>query len=231
MSIALLVITDGRSACLAQTIESAKKRLRGPITEFVMYDDTGDSQHRRMLARTYPEFAHINAGPRQGFGGAIAHAWQYLADWSEADYVFHLEGDFTFNREVDLLALAATLEAHPELAHMALRRQAWAPVEIAAGGVVEMHPDAYTDVFVDVHQRAWLEHRLFWTTNPSLIHMDLIRRGWPDVPQSERQFTEYLLREGSPWVPGDEVRFGYWGRREDGPWVHHIGDERAGRGY
>lgn len=231
MSIALLVITDGRSENLARTVKSAMKNLRGPITEMWMYDDTGDAQYRRALAEVYPEFRHMNAGPRQGFAGAIHFAWNALANLSEADYVFHLEGDFTFNREVDLTAMRQTLEDHPELVHMALRRQAWAPAEIEAGGVVELHPDAYTDVFVDVLGRAWLEHRLFYTTNPSLIHMDLIRRGWPTVPQSERRFTEYLLREGSPWALGDEIRFGYWGRRDDEPWVHHIGTERVGHGY
>jgi hypothetical protein len=196
-----------------------------------MYDDTGDTQYREALAQTYPEFTHINAGPRQGFGGAIANAWSQVYRFSHADHVFHLEGDFTFNRDVDLGAMRQTLVDHPDLAHMALRRQAWAPEEIAAGGVVEMHPDAYTDVFVDVLDRSWLEHRLFFTTNPSLIRMSLIRRGWPDVPQSERRFTEYLLREGTPEVPGEQVRFGYWGSRTDEPWVHHIGTERIGKGY
>lgn len=231
MSIALLIITDGRSANLAQCVESAKENLHGPISEMWMYDDTGDAQYRQALAYAYPEFTHINAGPRQGFGGAIAAAWGVVAAKTGADYLFHLEGDFTFNREVDLYDIKETLQDHPELVHMALRRQAWASAEIEAGGVVEMHPDAYTDVFVDVHGWAWLEHRLFFTTNPSLMGMDLVGRGWPNVPSSEREFTEYLLRVGSPWALGDEVRFGYWGRREDAPWVHHIGTERVGHGY
>lgn len=231
MSIALLVITDGRTEYLGKCIESANKRLRGPISEMWLYDDTGDEGHREYLARRFPDFRHINAGPRQGFAGAIAYAWDTLSRLSEADHVFHLEGDFTFNRDVDLVAMRETLDMHPNLAHMALRRQAWAPAEIEAGGVVELHPDAYTDVFVDVHQRAWLEHRLFWTTNPSLIRMSLVQRGWPVVPESERRFTEYLLREGTSESHGHELKFGYWGRREDAPWVHHLGDERVGHGY
>jgi hypothetical protein len=207
-----------------------RKHLRGPITEMFMYDDTGDARYREALLNVYPEFTHINAGPRQGFGGAVANAWSQVYQLSDAGHVFHLEGDFRFDRDVDLDAIRQTLDDQPHLAHMALRRQAWAPAEVAAGGVVEMHPEAYADSADDAGNR-WLEHELFFTTNPSLIRMNLIRRGWPDVPQSERRFTEYLLREGTPEVPGGQVRFGYWGSRDDGPWIHHIGTERIGKGY
>lgn len=230
MSIALLVITDGRQDYLARTVASAVEQLSGPVTEWWMYDDTGDADHRAYLAAEYPRFRHINAGPRQGFGGAIAAAWRHLDAHSAADWVLHVEQDFVFNRAVDLGELSTVMADHPYLAQMALRRQAWNAAEQAAGGVVELHPDAYEE-----HQDAgwtWLEHRLFLTTNPNLYRRSLCALGWPTGEQSEGRFTAQLLERGLPWgVPSAAVRFGYWGARDSGVWVEHIGHDRAGIGY
>lgn len=231
MSIAVLVITDGRDEYLRQSVRSAMTQLSGPITEWWMYDDTGDQVYREGLVRRYPTFSHFHEGPRQGFGGAIRAAWARLRTASAAEYIFHLEADFTFNRPVDLGELAAVLQSRPDLAQMALLRQAWSPEERAAGGLIARHPEAYRPAG-DELGRLWLEHRLFWTTNPSLYRREICHLDWPRGHQSEGHFTLQLLRDGLPGrVAGDEVRFGYWGRPEDGPWVEHIGSERAGHGY
>lgn len=224
--IALLIITDGREDYLRQTVPSARSHLVGPITERVMYDDTGDDTYRDQLRAEYPDFTHINAGPRQGFGGAIRSAWAHLAWHSQAQYVFHLEQDFTFNRQVDLDMMRLVLVDQPNLVQLALRRQAWNDVEKAAGGVVECQPDEYSERDCPCGCGAsWLEHRLFFTTNPSLYRMDLVRKHpWPRSDRSEGKFTAELVK--SP-----KVRFGYWGARDSGEWVRHIGKERAGVGY
>lgn len=230
MSVALLVVTDGRDGYLAQCIASLAA-LQGPVVERWMYDDTGDDAYRAELGRRYPQFQHINAGPRQGFGGAIGAAWNQLANDSAADWVFHLEGDFTFNRPVDLDAMAAILTSRPYLAQMALRRQPWNAQEAAAGGIVEQHPHDYLDRH-DVRLNAsWLEHRRFFTTNPCLYRRSLLDVGWPDRDQSEGHFGHHLLTHGTPEAPGPVVRFGYWGARSDPPWVTHIGHQRSGIGY
>ena len=135
--IAVLVITDGRDDYLQRTVRSAMANLTGPVTEWWMYDDTGDLAYREGLGRRYPTFVHINGGARQGFGGAIRDAWGHLADWSTVDYVFHLEADFVFNRPVDLGALASVLTDRTYLAQMALVRQSWHAEERAAGGLLE----------------------------------------------------------------------------------------------
>lgn len=229
--IALLVITDGRDDYLARCVASANEQLRGPISERWMFDDTGDDTYRRRLAKRFPRFQHINGGPRQGFGGAINSAWRQLAEHSSAEYVLHIEQDFTFNRPVDLTQLATVLRERPHLAQLALRRQPWNDAETAAGGIVELHPDAYEERY-DQRGQSWLEHRLFFTTNPSLYRRDLCEAGWPTRPQSEGHFGIGLLRDGLPWgVSGPDVRFGFWGARADPPWVEHIGHQRVGSGY
>lgn len=220
--IALLVMTDGRLSYLAETVASAERMLGGPITERWMHDDSGSDEHRKLLQKMFPNFRQIGVGSRAGFGRSIARAWGMLSAESKADYVFHLEGDFTFNCPIRLTSMMAVLDNNPHLVQLALRRQPWNPEEEAAGGIIERHPEAYEDCFDGPH--AWLEHRLFFTTNPSLYRRELVKNGWPDEERSEGVFTHRLLAD-----PG--VRFGFWGRRDTPPWVEHIGYERAGGGY
>lgn len=222
MSVALLVITDGRRDCVAQTIPSARANLVGPVTRKVIYDDSGDEGHHDWLADTFPDF-ELFAHPmgRQGFGGAIRTAWSYLAAGDE-DHVFHLEDDFVFNRTVRLDDMALVLDNYPYLIQLALRRQPWNEEERAAGGIVESHPDDFAEMTWNGH--TWLEHRRFFTTNPCLYRRSLCTEQWPDGEHSEGRFGQRLIERPS-------ARFGYWGARASGEWVAHVGHERVGVGY
>jgi hypothetical protein len=226
---AILVMTDGRAAYLRKCLTSAYEHLLydyglqpDQVAELWMHDDTGDDEYRARLAAEYPGFEQIGRGPRRGFGGAIQRAWRVLAARSSADYVFHLEQDFVLTRSVDLDAMAEVLQNHPSLMQLALRRQPWNEAERAAGGIVEQHPDDYREVEWRGH--AWLEHRRFFTTNPSLYRRSLCSLGWPTGAQSEGRFGLSLF-----WY-GDKV-CGFWGARDSGEWVEHIGHERVGVGY
>lgn len=231
MTVAVLIITDGRDEYLDRTVAAAQEHLTGgPIVEWWMYDDTGDHAHRVDLAARYPDMSHIHAGTRQGFAGAIRHSWDRLARLSQASHVFHLEEDFVITRRTDLTAMAAVLDEHPELVQLALRRQAWNAAERTAGGLVEQHPTAYTDR-CDDHGNTWLEHRLFYTSNPSLIRLSLCTAGWLVVDRSEAHYSAELLQHGLPGQPGDELRFAFWGSRYSGVWAEHIGHTRVGTGY
>lgn len=222
--IALLVVTDGRRDPILQTIPSAAANLdRDLITRRVLYDDSGDPNHRDWLADQFPEFELIwHPAGRQGFGGAIRTAWEHLAAVPER-FIFHLEDDFTFNRPVELFAMAHVLAAHDEVVQLALRRQPWNAAERQAGGVVEEHPEAFIDATLSGSDV--LLHRQFFTTNPSLYRRTLCEGGWPEGNNSEGLFTHQIL-QGDP-----AAVFGYWGARDSGEWVTHIGKERVGVGY
>lgn len=221
--IALLIMTDGRLDYLRQTVASAHAALEGDILERWMFDDSGDDEHRDLLQEEFPEFTLLHAGPRQGFGGAIRQAWSYLHTHSVADYVFHLEGDFTFNEVIRLDDLVTILNYRPHLAQVALRRQAWNDTEKKAGGIVEANPGDYV-THLDRDNRVWLEHKLFFTTNPCLYRMSLVDQfEWPDGPNSEGRFGIKVREHG--------YNFAFFGPREEGPKVHHIGEERKGSGY
>lgn len=224
--IALLVMTDGRVDCISQTIASAEANLSGPITRRIIHDDSGNADYQEWLTKQFPTYDLIGSHVRRGFGGAIRSAWEYLVENEDSQperYVFHLEDDFAFDRPVDLSDLIDVLDANNHLVQLALRRQPWNDEERAAGGIVESHPGDYTQCF-GPGGAAWLEHRRFYTTNPSLYRRSLCRQGWPEREQSEGHFTQHLLGDS-------RLRFGFWGARDSGEWVTHIGSERAGVGY
>ncbi len=222
--ICLLVITNGRDDCLDRTID-ATRNLDGPITECRIWDDTGDPDHAAMLRRAYPAFTvHQHPDGPQGFGGAIRGAWQVLATQSMTPFVFHLEDDFVIREPVDLQAMADVLTWRREVAQMALLRQPWNEAERAAGGIFETW-DPGDAVQQSTLGHWWIEHRRYFTTNPSLYRRALLHEhnGWPIGPDSEGRFGIGLAHAGRT--------FGYWGSLGDAPRVEHIGTERVGTGY
>lgn len=222
MTITMLVITDGRKACMERTMSSMYEMLDGPVSSVVIVDDSADETYAAWLDETYQQTTRVHHVIRQGFGGAIQAGWHQLGKM-DVDWVFHLEDDFIFNRRVSLEDMVATLAGNPHLAQLVLCRQPWNEKEWAAGGIMQCHPLEYQE---HVGPRgAWVEHRLFWSTNPSLYPARLMARGWPQGAQSEGRFGLKLLAEDAA------TRFAFWGCKDDPPWVEHIGAERAGTGY
>jgi hypothetical protein len=197
---ALLLISDGRNDYLEETVASAVRHLPDEVLATLIQVD--DAAH------------HL------GFAGAIQEGWSRVLA-TDADYVLHLEQDFTFRRDVPVDAMLDVLARHPHLVQIALLRQPWNPQERRAGGIVQQHPDAYQQVTAG--GVAWLEHRRCFTTNPCLYPRWIAERGWPDGPESEGRFSIDLF------AADPARRAAYWGRGEE--WVTHLGDARAGWGY
>lgn len=220
MTVTLLVFTDGRRDCLERTLASFDESIDPrQIHRRVIVNDCPDPDFRRWVQALdfdvhVPPLTH-----KRGFAGAIVAGWNAVGD---TDHVFHLEDDFVFTRHVDIKAITAILNQNPHLAQMALRRQAWNDAEKAAGGIIELHPTDYSDRSNGAH--TWLEHRLFFTTNPSVYPSSLTERSWPSVQYSEGVFSRELFKDPN-------VASGYWGSRKDEPWVIHIGHNRIGTGY
>jgi len=229
-AIAVALFTDGRKACLVRTIASFRRMTRGPFCARVIFDDSADDRYAAWLRVTFPDWQIVSWRTRRGFSGTIGGAWSWLLRETDAEFVVHLEDDFRFVKLVEWRRLAAVLAKHKNLAQMALVRQPWNDVEIAAGGVLEVAPERYLPAMHDANH--WLEHRVCFTTNPCIYRRSLLTRGWPNVDRSEGIFTHELLNEGSPEVPGTQVRFAYWQGEEDrAVWVYHIGAQRIGTGY
>ena len=214
MDYCLLVITDGRADCLIETIASAAENLPEP-TEALLVNDHPDEDYADFLAATFAErFTILNLRPKRGFSGAIQEAWRALESETRSPWIFHLEDDFIFNEPVDLEGMVEVLRSHPYIVQMALQRQPCNFTEMAAGGVIASRIDEYQQKRTLDHQ--WLEHRLFWTTNPSVYNRSMIEQGWPDPPGSEGTFGHKLFASHSRVS-------GFWGTFHDAPKVEHIG--------
>lgn len=222
MSVAVLVLTDGRDEHLHRTMDSWAEVLDHPaVTERWMHDDSGDRDHRARLAEQYSTFRQIGVGPRRGFTGTMDHVWWHLRRYGATRYVLHLEDDFLLNRPLDLDSILDVLEGRPHLAQVALRRQSWSAAEHLAGGVVEVEPDAWRQWTVGRHE--WLERRGWWTCNPSVYPISTTAYGWPRGKLSEITFARVMAAAG--------LSSAFWGPRSSPPWVEHIGTERVGHGY
>lgn len=232
--ITLLVMTDGRST-IHDAIASFEAQVEGNVVRKVIHDDSGNVNTRNRLQRRYPDHEVIYGGARRGFGGAIHYAWEVLLGDGDSDYVFHLEDDFTFNRKLDIDQMAYVLDGHPNVVQMALRRQSVGHEQAAGSDVLDNRGITAVEQVEAWEQCTeaqgmtgfeWLEHRLYFTTNPSLYRASLMDRGWPAIPNSEGHFSIKLFDE-------DPLnRSGYWGSWDKGrEWVRHIGDVRNGTGY
>lgn len=216
----LLVITDGRRDCLQRTLDSFELCVnQANIGRRVIVNDCPDPGYAEWID-TLGFDTHVKPlRRRRGFGGAIAAGWAAIGD---TDYVLHLEDDFLFTRYVDLKAVIRVLESHPHLVQIALRRQPWNEEEKAAGGIIEMNLDQY--VFCGNGADCWIEHRMFFTTNPCVYPRWVRDRGWPQGEYSEGVFGHQLFEDPN-------LKSAFWGKANDLPWVLHIGDQRTGTGY
>lgn len=222
-----------RSAYLERSLASLSERVTGPIVQRVIYSDW--DTHRDDLEALAKRHGFYVAGEgHHGYTVSMQRMWSYLRRRAVGDYVFQTEDDFTFDRDVDLQQLVDTLRTDPKLLQIALLRDAYYQDEQETGGILGWPEPAFTRVGVNGTSR--LEHRLFFTANPSLFRRSLTDTPWPSEQQSRR-----ILKRREDQMPSSETAFGqiiladpaarvaFWGDGEQ--WVSHIGAVRAGVGY
>lgn len=220
-NVILGVIGNGRKELLDRTIQSAKENLNYPFIKKIMINDTGDAQYAIQLEQEYGDEWHIISHQQnQGLSGSVRSLWA-AALLLDADYVFHLEEDFTFNEPIyheDFKDMMDLLN-HPsyKIAQMALKRQPCNSEEAHAGGFMQLNYQCYTE-FHEMGM-AWVLHRLFFTLNPSLYPRWVIELGW-EQGWGEKEFGERLFADPS-------ISCGYVGRINNPPLVTHIGNYRG----
>lgn len=217
-----IVITDGRRECIARTIPSLEQMV-GPFAERVIADDSGDPDYVAWLGETFPGW-RVAAHPRLGHGKAVAYAIAEAARM-DVDWVFWSEDDIEYQRPVDVAAMVRVMDGEPDLKQMVVKRQAWFPSEVEAGGMIERFDPA---LFIEHSDNgsSWIEHRQFYSLNPHLVSRDLLKViRWPAVGNSEHLFSRRLFSRSRV------AKCGIWGAKADPPWVMHVGAERIGVGY
>lgn len=205
MSVALVVVGDGRYEYLECCLESIRRHAIYPFTFYRIVDDSGTGDR----VAPPPGWDLVAHPERRGLAGAVQSAWAGLP--ADVEYVLHVEEDFLLTAPLDIDGMAATLKEHGRLAQLVLKRQPWSPEEQAAGGIMEMTPWEY------VQRDGWVEHSRIFSLNPCLIPRAVIDLGWPDG--NEAEMTSRLIADG--WS------FGFWGRRDDQPRCIHIGARRS----
>lgn len=213
MEYVLAVLSHGEpeSPTAAATLGSFVERVRPAPAMTVYYHDGPGVAYCGQ-----PDGAKwYRTSPKQlGFCRATGELWHEAlkaAATEEIDYVFWLEHDFRFERDVDLEPMALELQRRDTLAQMSLMRQHF-PHEIP--GIVPWYERELHD--------GWFSHQRYFTTNPSLMHVDTMLDVPWDASEAECEGKHGLrLIEEDYW-------FGVWGNGD--PWVTHFG-QRNGKGY
>jgi hypothetical protein len=223
-----------RSDYLARSLASLTEHVKGNIVQRVIYSDWGED-HREELEGIARSFGFYVAGDgHHGYTASMQRMWRYLSKRAQGEFIFQAEDDFLYDRDVDLDAMARVLEAQPKLLQLALLRDPYYQDEKETGGILGWPEPAFTRVGSNGTVR--LEHRLFFTANPSLFRRSLTETPWPSEQQSRR-----ILKRREDQMPSSETAFGqivladpdarvaFWGEGEQ--WISHIGAVRAGVGY
>lgn len=236
----LCVLTHAAAAVtLAPTLEAFEAHSSpAPAEVLVVVDGPEFGYVSEALDGRFPDArVTIHTCPvQQGFCAATNRAWVHAAGGPGPLYVVYLEGDFVLTRDVDWRDLAAVLDANPQLAQMALVRNAVNDGEIRAGGLVESRPGQFHEretpswktVGTAPYEMAapphrWLEEREFFTTNPSIMRRSFMQENpwvYDGRPFCEGRYGIGLREEG--------FSFGFWGCGE--VWCEHVG-VRSGTGY
>lgn len=213
-------MTNGRKEYL-EKVMATLNNLKGDFSRIIMHDDSGSKEYRDWLRSKYGHEV-IASSEGKGFGKAIISAWKAIRK-DNNQWVFHLEEDFLIKEPIEAAEMIKVLKNNPHLIQMALLRQPIGGRERQKGGIVNSHPERYFDKSDGVHD--WMEHRVNFTTNPSVYRKTLIDRyPWPDTTYSERVISKQIFADPNNFCA-------YWGKRTDPPKVWHIGDIRTGTGY
>lgn len=209
-----------RREYLRRSLSSLMEHITGPIVQAVVYSDW-DANLRPQVAALAEEHGFYVAGDgHHGYTAGMARMWMYLRKRAVGEFVFLAEDDFVYEHDIDLAALIRVLDARPAVSQVALLRHPAYQSEVDKGGVLGWPPETFTPHALDDHR--WLEHRNFWTANPSLFRRNLVDRPWPVGNSSERLFGNALFRD-------PKVTSAFWGNGT--PQIRHIGDVRAGASY
>jgi len=225
VSTLVVFLTNGRRECLEKALASFDEKVTpAPDVSLVkVVDDSGDPTYRAWLREVFGSASLVSVGEHAlGYNAAMLKIWELARSY---DYVFMIEDDFVFNREVDLADLIDALDDDEDLAQIVLLRQAWFGNEVKAGGLIPALIEMGKNFKIrHTNMGTYLSHRATWSTNPNLFRGGtwVEEHPWPIGDGSEYRFGQELFATEPDTVCA------YWGNGEE--YVTHIG-ERKGFGY
>lgn len=226
MNMCWTVLTDGRKEYIEQCLPDWILWLDNIIDKKFIIDDSGDKQYRLWLSETFPSFKIIPVSKeRSGYSNAMSVVLS-TARFSKSNYCLHIEDDFLLKRQFNIEASISILNSNKNLSQISFMREPWYHNEVESGGLIEAierdNPDA---VFEEKNTNGydWIEHKSYWTCNPSIFPRWLCSFKWPTGDWSESRFSRKVLSSGRT--------SGILGSRSDQPYVEHIGRHRSGKKY
>lgn len=217
-----LEVADERLGYLERSLSSLAASVQGEIVQRVVYSDWPDEVVPRVREIADRFGFYVAGSGHHGYVRSTQRLWRYIDSRVKADYVFLAEDDFIYLREVDLGQMVKTLARKSALRQVALLREAAYAREQEPGDHI-LSWDRESFQLVREGQAAWLEHRNFWTMNPSLFRRDLVAKNpWPTSQNSERLFGDRIFSDKG-------ARVAFWGSGD--AWLRHIGETRAGGPY
>jgi hypothetical protein len=220
-----ITLTDGRKDLIKQTIPCWEKNLSGNFSNKIIIDDSGDSDYRSWLKKTFKGFEIVPVDKdRAGYVNAMKKVFS-VAKEANSPYVFHLEDDFLIKKEFDLNNFVSVLDQNARLVQMAFLRDPWYENEIRDGGTLRTLVKGGKRISRAKNKDfQWMEHRIFWTCNPSVYPLRITENEWPDRKHSEFYFGRSLFKDKNN-------RSGMWGGWSDKPLVTHTGSYQKGINY
>lgn len=221
-----ITLTDGRKEFIKKTIPCWEKNIQGSFSNKIIIDDSGDSDYRAWLKKTFKNFEVIAAGnKRVGYTNAMKKVFNTALE-SGSPYVFHLEDDFLIKENFDLNNFVNILEKYKYLTQMSFLRDPWYENEIRDGGVMRTLMKKGQRVHrIKNKDGAWMEHRIFWTCNPSVYPLWVAKNSWPNRKHSEFYFGRELFEKNRNY------KSAVWGKLNDEPLIKHIGAYQKGGNY
>lgn len=210
MSTALILTTCGRRHYLERSLESLHDNCTEAFAHRIIVDDSGDSDFGAWLRSTFTGWWVLSHGTRAGLGAAVETAWDAVCR-TDAEWVFHIEDDFTYTQTVPLDVMRSVLQDNPTLAQVTLYRQPWSPAERVAGGYLRDGRWTTTEVVrgYELHTDGGL-----FSFNPTLYSARIAHTCTGGL---EADVTAQL----------DGYRFGVLSGHDQSPLCWHIGAERS----
>lgn len=210
MSTALILTTCGRRHYLERSLESLHANCAETFAHRIMVDDSGDPEFSAWLRSTFIGWTVLSHGMRAGLAAAVETAWDAVRR-TDAEWIFHIEDDFTYTRTVPVAAMRLALESDPTLAQVTLYRQPWSPAERVAGGYLRDGRWTETDSVCgyELHTDGGL-----FSFNPTLYPRQI-------VDECIGGLEADVTRQLHGW------KFGVLSGPSESPLCWHIGAERS----
>lgn len=220
-----ITLTDGRKDLIKKTIPCWQENISSNFSNKIIIDDSGDNNYRLWLKKTFKSFDIVPVDKeRAGYVEAMRKVFS-VAREANSPYVFHLEDDFLIKKEFDLNNFTSVLDQNSNLVQMSFLRDPWYENEIRDGGTLRTLVKHGKKISRAKNKNFdWMEHRIFWTCNPSVYPLRITDEEWPDRKHSEFYFGRSLFSD-------KKNKSAVWGKWSDKPLITHTGSYQKGINY